>query len=57
MVGRAKVLSAMDINGWLSNQCCLPWTVMVGKAISFVCHGHFWMVEQPVVSAMDSFGW
>ena len=30
---------------------------MVGKAAGFVCRGHFWVIEQLVLSAMDSFGW
>ena len=29
---------------------------MVGRAASFVSHGHLWLVEQQVLSAMDSFG-
>ena len=39
------VLSAMDNNGWRSNQFVLPCTVMVDKSTGFVCHGKFWFFE------------
>ena len=28
---------------------------MVGRATSFVCHGQFWFVEQPILSGLLMF--
>ena len=43
-------MSAIDSYGLKSNQFCLPWTVMIGSAAGFVCHGQLWLVKQPVLS-------
>ena len=38
------VLSFMDNNDWYSSVFFLSWTIMVGIAIVFVCHGQLLLV-------------
>ena len=65
------MLYVMNKNGWYITRFCLLWTVMVGISPSFFCRGHtklvgistglvccgqYWLLYQPVLSAMDNCG-
>ena len=65
------VLSVMDNNGWYFSQIflswtkigwyinrfCRSWTILGGIFHGCVLLGQYWLVNQPVVSFMDSNGW
>ena len=58
MVARAMVLFEKKISLFdKKNRFCLRLKVMVGKATDFVCHKQCFLLEQPVLSSMDSYGW
>ena len=42
--------------GWSINRFCLSWTIMVGLSPKYVCHGQYWLLYLPVLSAVDNNG-
>ena len=57
MVGISPSFSVVDKIGWYINRISLLWTILVVISTGFVCHGHLWLVKQPILSTMDNNGW
>ena len=47
----------MDNNSCFISRFCLSWTILVGISPSFVCHGHYYLVNLTVLSVINNNGW